>query len=120
MRSLQQAHTQTASRIKGAQPESLLIIGSGSVGRRHLINAQSMGVSNVSVFSTGFGVPQKPIPENVRVETDLDAALSCGVEAAVLANPTSLHVPFALAAARAGCHLLIEKPLSHSSRTATR
>jgi hypothetical protein len=29
-------------------------------------------------------------------------------------NPNTCHVPVALAAARAGCHLFIEKPLSHS------
>jgi hypothetical protein len=29
-----------------------------------------------------------------------------------ITNPTSLHLPVALEAARLGCHLLIEKPLS--------
>ena len=31
-----------------------------------------------------------------------------------ICNPSSLHIPIALEAAKAGCHLFIEKPLSHS------
>jgi predicted dehydrogenase len=45
---------------------------------------------------------------------DLDRALADGPDAVVVANPPAAHLPVALAAARAGCHLLIEKPLSHS------
>ncbi|HEX9892354.1 MAG TPA: Gfo/Idh/MocA family oxidoreductase, partial [Gemmatimonadales bacterium] len=33
-------------------------------------------------------------------------------DAAVVSNPTSLHLEVAIPAARAGCHLLIEKPVS--------
>jgi predicted dehydrogenase len=32
----------------------------------------------------------------------------------LVCNPTALHLEVALAASRAGCHLLIEKPLSHT------
>jgi predicted dehydrogenase len=43
----------------------------------------------------------------------LETALECRPDAVLVTNPSSLHVPVALAAARAGCHLFIEKPLSH-------
>ena len=36
-----------------------------------------------------------------------------GPRAVLVCNPTALHVPTALAAARAGAHLFLEKPLSH-------
>lgn len=45
---------------------------------------------------------------------DLGAALVHRPAAAIIATPTSLHLDSAIPAARAGCHLLIEKPLSHS------
>ena len=35
-------------------------------------------------------------------------------DAALICNPNSLHIPVAVAAAEAGCHLFIEKPLSHN------
>jgi len=93
---------------------SLLVIGAGSAGYRHLINARALGVGDLSVFSTGTGALKEPLPSDIRVETDFELALSRGIQAAIIANPTSLHVDSALAAVRAGCHLLIEKPLSHA------
>jgi len=95
-------------------PDSLLIIGAGSAGHRHLLNAKALGVADLRVFRTGAGASRARLPEAVSVETDLAHALSRGAKAAVIANPTSLHVESALQAARAGCHLLIEKPLSHA------
>ncbi|MBI2846553.1 MAG: Gfo/Idh/MocA family oxidoreductase [Chloroflexi bacterium] len=32
----------------------------------------------------------------------------------LVTNPTSLHIPVAIAAARRGCHIFVEKPLSHN------
>lgn len=89
---------------------SLLVIGTGSAGTRHIVNAAAAGVPDVSAFRSSS--KRRPLPEDVRAETDLIDALSRKPQAVVIANETSLHVHSALAAARAGCHLLIEKPLS--------
>jgi predicted dehydrogenase len=48
------------------------------------------------------------------VETDLQAALDWGPDAVIVSNPTALHLQVAIPAARAGCALLLEKPISHS------
>ncbi len=48
------------------------------------------------------------------VETSLEAALAHRPDAAIIANPTSLHLQTAIPAAKAGCHLLLEKPVSSS------
>ena len=45
---------------------------------------------------------------------DLTQALASRPDVVFITNPSSLHVPVALEAARQGCHLFIEKPLSHS------
>ncbi len=50
----------------------------------------------------------------LRVFSDLAAALEQRPDVAFICNPTSLHVSAALQAARAGCHLFLEKPLSHN------
>ena len=97
-----------------SQVDSLLVIGAGSVGSRHLMNAAAAGVKDLMVLHNGM--QRRPLPQDVRVETDLNHALSRKPHAVVVANPTSLHIDYALAAARAGCHLLIEKPLSHAPR----
>lgn len=48
------------------------------------------------------------------VETDLGKALAHKPDAVIIANPTALHLPVAIPAARAGCSLLMEKPLSNN------
>jgi predicted dehydrogenase len=51
---------------------------------------------------------------NIRSFSNLDDALSERPNAVFVTNPNTLHMPVALAAARAGCHLFIEKPISHT------
>ena len=49
------------------------------------------------------------------VETDLQEALKKHKpDAVIVANPTSMHLDVAIPAAEAGCHILLEKPVSHS------
>jgi predicted dehydrogenase len=48
------------------------------------------------------------------VYRDLNEALSRKPVAAIISNPTALHIPVARAAAERGCHLLLEKPIAHN------
>jgi predicted dehydrogenase len=50
----------------------------------------------------------------LRNHYDLSNALAEQPDIVVIANPTSLHVPVALAAAEKGCHLFLEKPVSNN------
>jgi predicted dehydrogenase len=91
-----------------------LIAGLGSIGRRHFNNLRTLGCTDF-VFYRTF---QSTIPDldtgGWPVCASLDEALAHRPSIAVIANPTARHVEVASAAARAGCHLFIEKPLSHS------
>ena len=90
-----------------------LICGLGSIGQRHLRHLRALGVGRVDAFRTGMAtLAEDPENQPDGVYSDLDEALAEQPQIVVVANPTSLHVPTALAAARAGCHVLIEKPLS--------
>ena len=48
----------------------------------------------------------------ISVVDDLDQGLEAGPDAVLVATPPATHVEVATRAARAGCHLLVEKPLS--------
>ena len=87
-----------------------LIAGLGSIGQRHLRNLRALGETDVVAYRRR----SLPLPPDlqVRAVSDLAAALEEKPDAVIVANPTILHVAVALEAARAGCHLLIEKPLS--------
>jgi predicted dehydrogenase len=91
----------------------ILIAGLGSVGRRHLSNLRALGWTRIRLYRTGRSTLPDESLAAYPVDRDLSAALARRPRAVIVANPSALHVPLALAAARAGAHLLIEKPLSH-------
>ncbi len=93
-----------------AQP--ILVIGYGSVGRRHSRNLQALGEDSLLFLRTLRGQPQDETPPPGRVVTNIDDALAQKPRAAIIATPSSLHLEHAFALARTGCHLFIDKPLA--------
>ncbi len=91
-----------------------LIAGLGSIGRRHIRNLWSLGERDILLYRTHHSTLGEDEFGELPVETDLQAALSHRPDAVIVANPTALHLDVAIPAARAGCHLLLEKPVSHS------
>ncbi|HET6823504.1 MAG TPA: Gfo/Idh/MocA family oxidoreductase [Anaerolineales bacterium] len=92
-----------------------LIAGLGSIGRRHLRNLIALGEKDIVLLRTRKGtLPDDELAE-YPVETDLNQALKKHKpDAVIVANPTSMHLDVAIPAAEAGCHMLLEKPVSHS------
>lgn len=91
-----------------------MIAGLGSIGRRHLRNLLALGEQEVLLYRTHHStMPDKEL-EGLPVSTDLDAALAWGPDAVIISNPTAKHLEVAIPAAKAGCHLMLEKPISHS------
>src|SRR5688500_372349 len=96
--------------------KSILIVGAGSIGERHLRCFQATGRADVS-FCEVNPVLRKTIAERYQVEQvfdDLPRALDQNPDAVVICTPAHLHIPMATAAAQKGIHLFIEKPLSTS------
>ena len=95
-----------------------LVVGFGSIGRRHLNNLRALGETDfVLLRSNRSTLPDDEI-KNIPVETNIDAALSHNPDAVIIANPTALHLDVAIPAAKAGCSILMEKPVSHSMERA--
>ncbi len=92
----------------------ILIAGLGSIGRRHLRNLQALSVQDILLYRTRRSTLPDEELSCFPQETDLAAALDHRPDAVIIANPTALHLEVALAAAERGCHLLIEKPISHN------
>jgi predicted dehydrogenase len=92
-----------------------LILGCGSIGKRHLGNLLAAEAGEVIAFDVRPDRAEAVRARfGVEVFTDLDAALDRQPQVAFVTAPTSLHVPIAVQAAERGCHLFIEKPLSHT------
>lgn len=90
-----------------------LLVGYGSIGRRHLTNLHALGVDDWAVVHTGNGTLGFEPPCPVRTYPDLPSALTAETPTfAVVANPTAFHLATALDCVQAGCHVLVEKPVS--------
>lgn len=99
--------------------KTFLLIGCGSIGRRHIKNLASIGARRFmlcDLSSERQDQARACLPGDAEVEsfTDYGAALQKGPDAALICTPSSMHCEMALAAARAGVNLFIEKPLSDS------
>ena len=94
----------------------VLIIGAGSIGRRHARCFRATGQSVVSVCEVDARRRRQVAEECAaeRAYAELDEALADPPDAAVIAVPAPLHVSMAIRLAEVGAHLLIEKPLSTS------
>ncbi len=91
-----------------------LIAGFGSIGRRHFRNLLALGETDIVLYRTGHSTLPDDEIIGFPVETNLQAALAHRPDAVIVANPTALHLDVAIPAAAAGCHLFLEKPISHS------
>lgn len=92
-----------------------LIAGLGSIGRRHFRNLIALGEKDIVLLRTRKSTLPDDELQGYPVETDVYEALKKHKpDAVVVANPTAMHLDVAIPAAEAGCHILLEKPVSHS------
>lgn len=105
-----------------------LIAGLGGIGQRHLRNLRARLGDEAPIIAVDqrIGIPvlndQLQVISGETLEKkyhlqifrDMEAALQTKPDVALICTPTSMHMPMALKAAQHGCHLFIEKPLSHS------
>jgi len=92
----------------------ILIAGFGSIGRRHFRNLLSLGERDIIFYRSGRStLPDDELTDFV-VEMELDAAFGHRPDAVIISNPTSLHLDVAIPAAEMGCHIFLEKPISHN------
>lgn len=93
----------------GLPVRNVLVVGTGSIGMRHLRNLVALG-AQVQVFR--YRVDGDALPDGVRQVDDIAAAMAGPCDAVVVANRTDLHLAVAQQAADAGKALFIEKPLA--------
>ncbi|MBV9894832.1 MAG: Gfo/Idh/MocA family oxidoreductase [Chloroflexi bacterium] len=89
-----------------------VVVGLGSIGRRHARNWAKLGLGSVAAVRRR----KSPLPEaldfDIAEYTDLDQALRLErPDVVFVTNPTSLHVETACKALQAGAHVFVEKPL---------
>lgn len=95
--------------------EKILIAGLGSIGRRHLRNLVALGETEIILLRSHRATLPDDELAGFPLETDLQHALETRrPDAVIIANPTAFHLSIAIPAARTGCAVLLEKPISAS------
>ena len=90
----------------------VLVSGVGSAGERHIRNLTTLGQSEIAVHRSR-GLPFRTLERCFETYADLGRALAeWRPEVVLVTGPTALHLPVATAAAEAGCHVFVEKPLA--------
>ena len=90
----------------------ILVIGYGSIGKRHIKNI--LKISDHQVIVCTKHQDDFLRRNNCLVYKSLNDCLKEKPDIGLITNVTSLHIDTAIKIARSNCHLLIEKPLSHT------
>jgi predicted dehydrogenase len=91
----------------------VLIVGQGSIGRRHLRLMREVLQSAEIMVLSHTKANETPEFADGCFQT-LEEAIVFAPDIAVIANPATLHIKTARALADIGAHILIEKPISSS------
>jgi len=96
--------------------QRILVIGVGSIGERHVRCYLATGRAHIGICEIN-GDLRDTIADRYAIGEsfdNLDDALAAGWDGALIATPAHTHIPIAITVAKAGIHLIIEKPLSTS------
>ena len=102
------------------QGMTVAVVGCGYWGSKHVRVLHSTdGVDQIIAVDrdTATAAQLKNRYPSIRTSSDVELALA-NADAAVIATPPRTHRPIAELALKAGCHVLVEKPLATSTKAA--
>lgn len=95
--------------------DCFLLVGFGSIGKRHLSNLRTLAPNaKIVLLRRASQVPEGAVaPEGVdHLVTSLEQALAFSPTAAIIAGPATYHMSVAQKLAKEDVHLLVEKPIA--------
>lgn len=96
-----------------SQPMRAVVVGAGRRGAVHAQAARECGVDIAAVFDPDQRRAAALAARlGSRSVACLEEALSAGAEIGLVTSPPPVHAEQCLAALRAGCHLVLEKPIA--------
>ncbi len=93
----------------------VLLAGCGSIGKRHARILTSLGIKEIFAFDKNQEQVEaliKELPDLKQVKTYEEGVKKS--DAVFIMTPSKLHIPMAIQAIHAGCHVFIEKPIAIS------
>jgi len=92
-----------------------LVVGTGSIGQRHLRNLRALGVERLLAVDPAEERRNRIVQElGAEAFDTLDDALARRPQVVLICTPPHLHTPAAQQALTVGAHVFIEKPIAAS------
>ena len=101
---------------KSTHVKKILIVGLGSIGKRHIKIIHDL-FPEITIGLLRHGKCKEDEIKPYGIEfcfSSIEKVLEFQPDAAIIANPASLHIDIAMPLADAGVHLLIEKPIANN------
>ncbi|MBI4657243.1 MAG: Gfo/Idh/MocA family oxidoreductase [Verrucomicrobia bacterium] len=95
---------------------SILVVGCGSIGQRHIRNLQALGTRMIAACDLDGALLDRVVSEFnvVGYRVYAEALDKVSPDAVVICTPPPLHISQAMDAIARGAHVFVEKPISHS------
>jgi predicted dehydrogenase len=90
-----------------------LVIGYGSIGKRHIENISRLSEHQI-IVCTNRKLDNFLKKNKCKIVTSIESGIKEKPDFAIIANVTNLHISAALKLANAGIHFVCEKPLSNN------
>lgn len=93
---------------------SILLVGCGSIGKRHARVLTSLGVKDIRACDSDKNQLEGLLHESPVVKhcNSFEDGLKEKPDVVFILTPSEMHIPMAMQAIKAGCHVFSEKPLS--------
>src|SRR5689334_13648980 len=89
-----------------------VVLGCGSIGKRHVRNLLALGEKNVVGFDPREDRRVEAKALGIETASTMDEVWAAKPDAVLVTSPSKLHVATALDAAERGVHMFVEKPVS--------
>jgi predicted dehydrogenase len=102
--------------------QSILIIGFGSIGKRHTNNLLSLTKSNLIIYTNRKNIKKTELVNHsknknrIKILNDFKKCLNEKPKICFICNETNLHIDYAMKLAKENMDIFVEKPLSHSMK----
>lgn len=91
----------------------ILIVGYGSIGKRHLKNLQKVTAHQIIILTKRKDLNALK-NKKIKIFDSLNDCIIEKPDIAFITNETAYHIPIAIKLAKSGIHIFFEKPLSNS------
>ena len=95
---------------------SILIVGCGSIGKRHARILESLGVKDVRACDMSADARSQMAEQTpfVKLYNSYEEGLQDKPDTVLICAPTQYHIPLIMQAIKADCHVLCEKPIAET------